>query len=96
MNNRGVIFQNSNEEGGILKTDVITCRLDIDILIFSSCQFVYREEGEEYGAREGDVHHFTDAASAKNTKTSTNIWLNAFPDSRVVLLIHNSIICRAI
>ena len=47
-------------------------------------------------AKEGDVQHFTDAASAKNTKASTNTWLNAFPDSRVVLLIHNSIICRAI
>ena len=29
-------------------------------------------------AKDGDVQHFTDAASAKNTKTSTNTWLNAW------------------
>ena len=28
-------------------------------------------------AKEGDVQHFTDAASAKKTKASTNTWLNA-------------------
>ena len=80
MDNSGVVLQNEmmKEElsGGMPSVAHWTTMFS-----FFRCVSLFTEKKKMerfVTAKDGDVQHFTDAASAKNTKTSTNTWLNAW------------------